>query len=175
VPEELLEIFDDDGRRSLGVQPRSTIHSTGAWHRGVHAFLFDESGRLLIQKRAMSCDTYPGAIDCSLSEHLALGESFVDALARGCIEELGVEIGRPERLLAYKMQYGPTDNMICELYSGRIDRQRVRPSRDEITEIDYADIDELAHRISSEPSAFTSWFHQQLLWYGNKHHSLIVI
>ena len=171
---EHIEYFSLDGD-FLGIKPRKEVHSLGLWHRGVHGFLFDQQGRILTQKRSLTCDTFPGAIDCSISEHLSVGETYREALLRGCKEELNLSNLSLTRLVAYKMQYGPTDNMICELYAGQINADEVRFDPSEVAAIKFENIELLHKQILQEPKNFTSWFREQLLWYFKQSHNLIVL
>jgi isopentenyldiphosphate isomerase len=171
---EMIEVFDDQGSL-LGTQPRKVVHAQGHWHKGVHGFLFDEAGRLLIQKRSNGCDTFPGAIDCSLSEHLMPGESFESALLRGCREELGLKTVRPTQLITYKMPYGPTDNMIGALYKTSISVEELILNRSEVESIQFIELESLRERLKSGQAHFTKWFYHQLLWYFGESRSLPVV
>jgi 8-oxo-dGTP diphosphatase len=64
-------------------------------------------GRVLILKRKMDDDTYPGLWDC-LGGHFEAGESAEDCMTREAQEESGlaVELVRPGRLIEYSDQYG---------------------------------------------------------------------
>nr|BDT27431.1 NUDIX domain-containing protein [Bacteriovorax sp. HI3] len=174
MSQELIEIFDSEGLL-IGVRDRKEVHSLGLWHRGVHGFLFDNKGRLLIQKRSENCDTFPNVYDCSISEHLRVGESFKEAFIRGCNEELGLLILNSEKLISYKMIYGPTDNMICELYRAKIESNDIEFDKSEVTSIDFVEIELILSDVNDNPALFTSWFKQQLLWYAQKPHNLTLI
>lgn len=95
--EEQFETFDEMGN-PLGIQPRSKVHREGLWHRAANVFLFTPDGKLLIQRRQLSKDVWPGGWDLSVAEHLKPGESFEDGAKRGLREELGVEGVEVERL-----------------------------------------------------------------------------
>ena len=86
------EFFDivNDQNEVVGLEKRQVVHQTGLCHRGVHVFLFTPDRRLLIQKRSQTRDKFPGTLDCSVSEHLKPGESYLDAAVRGLREELGI-------------------------------------------------------------------------------------
>ena len=170
----MIEVFNELGD-GLGVRTRREVHSLGLWHRGVHCFLFNSSGKLLVQRRSRSCDTFPNAYDCSISEHLGIGESFDEALIRGCREELGTVPWGMKKLVSYNMQYGPNDNMICDLYSAQIEEIDVRINESEVAEIEFLELVEIFERLESHTSQFTSWFRQQLYWFNAKPHELAVI
>lgn len=171
---EPIEIFNSDGD-FLGISSRKEAHSLGLWHRGVHGFFFNEKGQLLIQKRSNFCDTFPGAIDCSISEHLSINETFEGALTRGCREELNISDISAKKLITYKMQYGPTDNMICELYTADIVSTSICFNPAEIKSIDFVEMESLLRQVHHTPQRFTSWFRQQLLWYFKEPNNLMII
>lgn len=87
--DELFDIVNEEGI-VIDVRPRREVHASGLLHRAVYVFVFDASGRLLLQRR--SADKKIGACqwDLSVAEHLAPGECFVDAAMRGLSEELGI-------------------------------------------------------------------------------------
>ncbi len=88
------EIFDVVNERDevIGQAPREQVHRQGLKHRAVHIFLFDPAGRLFIQKRAASKDTFPGRYDSSASGHVDSGEQYDDCAVREVQEELGLTV-----------------------------------------------------------------------------------
>ena len=109
MAEEYVDIIDENNE-VVGQEARRIVHKTGLWHRGVHVFLFTPDGRLLVQKRSQTRDTFPGRLDCSVSEHLKVGESYFASAVRGLGEELGIDGISLTRLVQFKMNYGPNDN-----------------------------------------------------------------
>jgi isopentenyldiphosphate isomerase len=87
--DEPFETFTFDGH-PLGIRRRADVHRSGAWHRAANVLLFDDAGRLYLQRRAAGKDLWPDAWDVSVGEHLQPGETFLDAARRGLAEELGV-------------------------------------------------------------------------------------
>jgi isopentenyldiphosphate isomerase len=92
---EHFETFNEAGD-SLGLVPRSKVHREGLWHRASNVFLFRLNGEILIQRRQLSKDVWPGAWDLSAAEHLHPGESFEQGAIRGLREELGVVVSELE-------------------------------------------------------------------------------
>jgi 16S rRNA (adenine1518-N6/adenine1519-N6)-dimethyltransferase len=69
----------------LGRAPRTGLHRLGLKHRGVHVFLLAPDGRLRFRRRQSDRDARPSALDCSVSEHLILGEDYGSSQMReGC-------------------------------------------------------------------------------------------
>ena len=165
--EEILDIVNED-EENIGQESRRIVHQTGLWHRGVHVFLFTSDGRLLVQKRSKAQDTYPGALDCSVSEHLKVGESYLEGANRGLREELGIERVQLHRLVRFKMNYGPNDNEFCELYEAVYCDELLTINHNEIEWVAKYTIPELEEMVVSEPRSFASWFIQLLRWYTGK-------
>jgi isopentenyldiphosphate isomerase len=98
--EELLDILDESGRPKGEVVPKSEAHRLGLWHRCFHCWICgsDPAGSyLLIQRRAVTKDTWPGYLDVTAAGHLAAREETIDGL-REVEEELGLRV-EPERLV----------------------------------------------------------------------------
>jgi isopentenyl-diphosphate delta-isomerase type 1 len=94
------EFFDVVDRRDavVGRAARREVHARGLMHRAVHVLVFDEKGRVFLQKRSMNKDVAPGTWDSSCSGHVDSGESYDAAAVRELGEELGLRIvSVPER------------------------------------------------------------------------------
>jgi len=170
MTEEYLDVVNENNE-VIGQESRQVVHKSGLWHRGVHIFLFTPDRRLLIQRRGNAQDTFPGALDCSVSEHLKVGESYLDGAIRGLREELGVGQVHLSRLLQLRMNYGPHDNMINELYEGVCDVDDNEPltiNRHEIQQIVYHTIPEIEEMMALGQVPFTSWFVQLHRWHTGK-------
>ncbi len=134
----------NENNQVIGQESRRIIHKSGLWHRGVHVFLFTSDRRLLTQRRSNAQDTFSGALACSVSEHLRVGESYLDRAIRGLREELGIEQIRLSRLLQLNIN------------------QR------EIEQIAYHAISEIEGMMASGEVPFISWFVQLVRWHTGK-------
>jgi isopentenyldiphosphate isomerase len=91
--DEWFEIFNEHGEK-LGMAPRSICHSgTFLIHKVVHILIFDRTGSLLLQRRAVNKDIQPDKWDTSVGGHMSPGETAVSAVRRECLEELGFDSG----------------------------------------------------------------------------------
>ena len=141
----------------------------------MHLFLFDPSGRLLVQRRSQRRDKFPSTLDCSVSEHLKPGEGYVDAAVRGLREELGIGPVELRRRIHFRMVYGPGDHMVSELYEGSVAPESVTFDPDEVEQIAYYPLGELDVWLERQPDAFSPWFAQLLRWYGGKASQLVAM
>ena len=90
--EELLDLVDADNT-VIGTVARSRVHGEPALrHRAVHVLVYDDRGRLLLQKRSSAKQIQPGKWDTSVGGHLAAGESYLAGAVREAAEELGLAI-----------------------------------------------------------------------------------
>ena len=174
MADELLDIVDDQDQ-VVGQEMRSAVHQQGLQHRGVHVLLFDADGRMLVQKRSADRANSPSLLDCSVSEHVKAGESYLDAAIRGMKEELGMEMIDLKPLGKIRMEYGPNDLEISQIYEGRIISEQVRFDPIEISEIRYLSLDEIRAGIQDEKGQFCLWFVELMKWYFGESANLIVM
>jgi len=91
MPDEFFDVVNERDE-PVGRALRSEVHAHGLLHRAVHILVFDEKGRVFLQKRSMQKDTSPGLWDSSCSGHLDVGEAYDAAAVRELREELGLEV-----------------------------------------------------------------------------------
>jgi len=167
MTDELFDIVDEKDV-VIGREARSIVHQRGLWHRGVHVLLFTQEGKLLVQQRSKDKVQSPSALDCSVSEHLQAGEDYFGAAIRGLREELGIEGVDIRPLVRFKMNYGPNDNEISQIYEGLVDPTFVKIDRIEVEWIDYYSLPDLERFLLNGEFAFSYWFEQIFRWYlGN--------
>jgi isopentenyl-diphosphate delta-isomerase len=165
--DELLDIVSNEDI-VIGQEMRSTVHQRGLQHRGVHVFLFDADGKLLVQKRSADRIQSPSMLDCSVSEHVKAGESYLDAAMRGMKEEMGVDGVEVKPLVKFRMNYGINDNEISTLYESIVDPVKVKFDPIEIEDINYYSLEELKEMIQGGNVKFCRWFVELLNWYLGK-------
>jgi isopentenyl-diphosphate delta-isomerase type 1 len=167
MPDELLDVVNS-ADRIIGQELRTVVHQRGLLHRGIHVFLFTADGKLLVQKRSRQRETFPSALDCSVSEHVKTGESYREAVVRGLAEELGIRHANFHALIKFKMDYGPNDVEICQLYEGSVDPAMVHFDTGEVEGVEYHSLDDLEMLIQRGKVAFSGWFIQLTRWYLGK-------
>ncbi len=75
----------------VGVMPRRQVHLENRRHRAVHVGIFDSNGRIWLQQRARTKDSWPGAWDLSATGHVDPGETYDQAAVRELAEELAID------------------------------------------------------------------------------------
>lgn len=172
MADELLDIVNDNDEVT-GQAMRSVVHQQGLQHRGVHVFLFNDQGEMLIQKRSADRANSPSLLDCSVSEHVKAGENYLEAAMRGLKEEMGVVGIEVKPLGKIKMEYGPKDNEISFVYEGRVKPEGVIFDPIEISEVRFMSLDEIQAGITHEPDLYCGWFIELMNWSFGKPSRLI--
>lgn len=162
--DELLDVVNDEDAVT-GQSMRSVVHQRGLLHRGVHVFLFNEKGEMLIQKRSADRSNSPSLLDCSVSEHVKAGESYLEAAVRGLKEEMGVEGISLTRRGKIQMEYGVNDFEISEIYEGQLNGTSVQFDPVEIAEVGFMSLDAIRRGISEEGEKYCYWFVELMKWY----------
>ncbi|MER7536802.1 isopentenyl-diphosphate Delta-isomerase [Streptomyces sp. NPDC097704] len=156
----MLELVDEEGR-TIGTAEKLAAHrAPGQLHRAFSVFLFDESGRLLLQRRALGKYHSPGVWSNTCCGHPYPGEAPFAAAARRTFEELGVS---PSLLAeAGTVRYNhpdPASGLVEQEYNhlfvGLV-QAAPRPDPEEIESTDFVTPEELAERHAALP--FSAWF-----------------
>lgn len=101
----LIQVVDENDQPLFGMT-RDQAWAEGQFHRISRILLFDDNGRLLIQKRAVNMVVSPGKWDCSAAGHVDEGEDYETAAHREMYEEIGVKTELEE------VSYYPTEETI---------------------------------------------------------------
>ncbi len=161
-PEEWFPIVDEEGK-TISKAPRSVCHDgkSKLLHPVVHLHLFNKSGELFLQKRAMTKDIQPGKWDTSVGGHLAPEESVEDALLREAREELGLKSFEPQFVRKYIWE-SPRER---ELVYSFITKSEEIPDiyDDEIAEGKFWSMKEIEKNLGKE--IFTPNFEQEFKMY----------
>ena len=87
--DEIVTIVDA-ANRPIGDQPRRLMRERNLRHRATYIFVFDQEGRVLVQRRTGTKDVYPGYYDLAAGGVVAAGESYETCAEREAFEELGI-------------------------------------------------------------------------------------
>jgi len=110
---EYLDIVDENGRPTGDIVERGKAHAEGIRHRTAHVWLLRrKNGRMqiLLQKRSVVKDSYPGCYDISSAGHIPAGVGFEESALRELREELGVT-AEPAELIPCGARLLSTDDV----------------------------------------------------------------
>ncbi|WP_326595317.1 isopentenyl-diphosphate Delta-isomerase [Streptomyces sp. NBC_01803] len=156
----MLELVDEGGR-TIGTAEKLSAHrAPGRLHRAFSVFLFDASGRLLLQRRAVDKYHSPGVWSNTCCGHPYPGEPPFLAAARRTAEELGVApaLLREAGTVRYSHP-DPASGLIEQeynhLFTGLVNAPP-RPDPVEVAEVAFVSPAELADL--RDRGTFSAWF-----------------
>lgn len=83
-------IWVDEKDNVLGTVSRKEAHKKGLLHRIIGIIILNDKDEILLQKRSINKDTFPGLYTISASGHVDSGENYDQAAQREMQEELGI-------------------------------------------------------------------------------------
>src|SRR5207237_2201274 len=129
--DELFDILDARGNPTGEVRPRWQVHRDGHWHRALHIWVGGVDAQVgpfvLFQRRSLTKDTWPGALDVAVGGHVRAGDTL-EQTVREAEEEIGlavtlaalVPLGRRfRRSSPSDRKRGVVDNELQEVYAVR--------------------------------------------------------
>ena len=90
--DEYLDIWNDIGLPTGKKCLKDEAHQKGWFHPTVHIWFYTDTPSLLLQKRGLSKQTYPGFWDVSVAGHVSAGETILEGALREVKEEIGLDI-----------------------------------------------------------------------------------
>lgn len=159
-PAIMLELVDEHGT-TIGTAEKLSAHQPpGRLHRAFSVFLFDERGRLLIQRRALGKYHSPGVWSNTCCGHPYPGEAPFAAAARRTHEELGVSPSLLAEAGTVRYNHPDPESGLVEqeynhLFVGMV-QAAPAPDPEEVDDTVFVTPDELAERHASAP--FSVWF-----------------
>ena len=88
---ERVDVLSPSGALTGTVKEKRAVHRDGDWHRAAHVWVVYED-RVLLQRRALVKESWPGLWDISVAGHVSAGEDAITAAIREAHEELGLVI-----------------------------------------------------------------------------------
>ena len=161
--DEPLIVVDEDNN-VLGYQPKADVHAgDGILHRAFSVFLFDDAGRVLIQKRAASKPLWPGFWANACCSHPRRGETEAEAAVRRITEELGIEAA-PEYVytFTYHARYGDvgSEHEVCSVFLARATAPVVA-NETEVAELLWVTAEELDARLRDDADSHSPWLRME--------------
>lgn len=97
MSKEYFDILDENGNKTGKIKSRSEVHRDGDWHKGVHIWIINDKGDILLQRRCATKDSNPNMLDISCAGHLTAGDESLSGAMRELKEELNLYV-TPEEL-----------------------------------------------------------------------------
>ena len=88
----MLDVLNRLGYRTGKTVSRVDAHEKGLYHKVVCGTLIDKQGYIILNKRGMESDIFPGRWIPFIGGHVLAGENSLEAIMRETYEELGVSL-----------------------------------------------------------------------------------
>ena len=159
---ESFDVLNEYGEFTGKIATREECHKNGYWHRAVYAFIIDNNGNVLLQKRSANKKLWPNMWDVTVGGHVDSGEFGRQALIRETKEELGIEISDEDiKYLVGSTSINEQGDIInkhyneCYLITKNIDVSNIVIQKEEVSEVKYFSREELIKRIDNNYECLT--------------------
>jgi isopentenyl-diphosphate Delta-isomerase len=154
-------ILVDSNDTPVGVCEKQAAHVAGVLHRAFSVFIFDGSGRMLLQRRASTKYHSGGLWSNTCCSHPRPGEETAAAAQRRLSEEMGIACA-VDRLFSFVYRApvggGLVEHEFDHVFTGRFDGQPA-PDTAEVEAWRWISFGELQRALRDRPHNFTPWFH----------------
>jgi len=121
---ELLCTLDSNGQPLPRGVSRREAHTLGIWHRALSVFVINEYGEVLLEKRSLNKDLFPGFFDVP-GGHVEFGASSIETAHRELKEELEIDFS-PTRLIPLCAEGAVVERVIApELQIVNLERKTI--------------------------------------------------
>ncbi len=153
---ERLDIVDEYGNPTGETVERTHAHANGVRHRTAHIWIarkVRDKWQVLLQKRAMTKDSFPGRYDTSSAGHIQAGDEPLESAIRELAEELGIAASPKQLEFAgtFRIQYETTffnkafiDDEVAfvYLYLDIVDINEITVQEEELECVEWFDLEE---------------------------------
>ncbi|HEX6095119.1 MAG TPA: NUDIX domain-containing protein [Thermoanaerobaculia bacterium] len=147
---ELIDILSPEGV-PIGVKDKRAMHRDGDLHLSAHLWLVS-GDRVLLQRRALVKESWPGLWDISVAGHLSAGEDSVSAAIREAQEELGLVVDPAELRYLGRLRYHVVlrddfiENELHDVYllHREVDVATLTLDPQEVAEVRWVSLDDLS-------------------------------
>ncbi len=165
---EYLDIVTEDGILTGETVDRDTAHREGILHRTAHVWVVrtgSDGFEILLQKRSMNKESFPGLYDTSSAGHIPAGADYVESAIRELGEELGIN-ATPDQLKyagMFRIQYEKVfherifkDNEVTKVYvyTEPVDIDRLSLQAAEVEEVRWFRLNDVYEEIKTSRERF---------------------
>ena len=159
--EDEVVLLDEWGS-PVGRAPKSAAHGPDtALHLAFSCHVVNALGEVLVTRRSLSKQAWPGVWSNSFCGHPRPAESLTAAVRRRAEFELGIELTEVELALPL-FRYRATDangtveNEVCPVYIA-VTADELDPNPREISEYAWVAPQDVGHAVAAAPWAFSPW------------------
>ena len=158
MPEQVILVDADDNE--FGVAEKMKAHRDGLLHRAFSVFLFNDTGEMLLQRRARTKYHSGGLWANACCSHPRPGEDVSAAARRRLREELGIECTvEPTLSFVYRADVGRglQEHELDHVVVGRFEGEP-SPDPSEVGDWKWVAPDTLLSDVARNPDTYAVWF-----------------
>lgn len=153
---EIFDVVDENGKPTGATVERTEAHRTGVRHRTAHIWVvrnINGSYQVLLQKRAMNKDSFPGRYDTSSAGHIQAGDEPLESAIRELGEELGITANESDLSFAgtfnidyekefHGKMFKDKEIAFVYIYSKDVDETSLVLQKEELDSVEWFDLEE---------------------------------
>lgn len=165
---EYFDVCDENGLPTGKVVSRQEAHEKGIRHRTAHIWVIQEMEgmtQVLLQKRSMNKDSFPGQLDTSAAGHILAGDEPAESAVRELEEELGIKAAPGDLEFAgqFRINYDKVfhgkpfrDSEVANvfIYGKPVDITDITIQQEELEEVGWYDLKETCRRCTEHDPAY---------------------
>ena len=169
MPDELIDIVDEQNNLTGEKKLKSEAHKNGLWHRSVHVWIYNSKGEIMLQLRAKEKILFPNVWDISAAGHIGAGEEPIVSGLREVEEEISLKIVkedlqffdiRSEQQICNDVVNNEFDYIYLLKFDGDITKLKLQ--KDEVQKIKFFSTEELIIDLEQNPNKYLP--HQKEYW-----------
>lgn len=153
-------ILVDEHDRVVGTMEKLEAHRKGMLHRAFSVILFNDAGKLLLQKRSKSKYHSSGLWTNTCCSHPLPGETIDAATRRRLKQEMGIDL-QPvfshRFIYKAKLDHDLIEHELDHVYVGTYNGSP-EINQKEVEDWKYVDFQWLKEDMQKNPSSYTAWF-----------------
>lgn len=160
---EMIDIYDNLGRKTGIIAEKYEAHRKGFIHKAVCVWIINSCNEILLQKRGAQV-MFPNMLDISYSGHVQSGESSLEAVLREGKEELGIEIDQTKLNYLFSCRvHGGVDeyfeNEIDDvfLYKADIPIEKYNFCDNEVQSVMYMSLEEFKMKVKKKDASLVPY------------------
>jgi isopentenyl-diphosphate Delta-isomerase len=164
-------ILVDENDNETGVIEKLQAHELGLLHRALSVIIFNDTGKMLLQKRAAEKYHSAGLWTNACCSHPLPGEEVATAAHRRLREEMGIETALQfAGTFIYRTTFanGLTEHEYDHLFTG-IYNGVPQPDPAEVSEWKWMSMADLHRDLKSNAAHYSFWFHLIIEKFFNSH------
>lgn len=163
---EVVVLLDEQGRATGTLPKAQAHHASTPLHLAFSSYVFDDDGRLLLTRRALTKRPFPGVWTNTVCGHPAPGEQLAEAAVRRAGQELGLRL-EDVRLVLPRFRYraemhGVMENEMCPVLVARAGRHRLRPDPVEVDDARWVPWDGFSASVHDGSQVVSPWCAEQV-------------